>query len=116
MAKMKVSESNMQKAVISYFLTNGCCVIRINSGRMTNEISKQYFKAYHVFGLIKPNAGYSDLMVMKDGKTVFIEMKTIDGKQNPNQKAFERHVKNYGFQYEICKSIDDAMIIFKNNF
>lgn len=53
--------------------------------------------------------GEADLTLFaKGGKTVFIEIKTAAGRQNKQQKAFEKRVKELGFEYVIMRSLDDA--------
>lgn len=52
--------------------------------------------------------GAADLCICGDrGKILFVEMKTKTGKQNPNQKAFEQKVKELGFEYMVCRSLED---------
>ena len=53
--------------------------------------------------------GEADLTLFaKGGKTVFIEIKTAKGWQSKQQKAFEKRVKELGFEYVIMRSLDDA--------
>lgn len=40
---------------------------------------------------------------------LFIEMKTKDGIQSDNQLAFQKVVELNGYQYAICRSIDEFM-------
>lgn len=54
--------------------------------------------------------GAADLCICADkGKILFIEMKTKTGKQNPNQVTFEKKVTELGFQYEVCRSLENFM-------
>ena len=53
--------------------------------------------------------GESDLTVfMHGGKTVFVEIKTPNGRQSPQQKHFQNVIESYGFRYVILRSIEDA--------
>ena len=52
--------------------------------------------------------GAADLIICGDnGKILFVEMKTKTGKQSKNQKNFEEKVTKLGFQYIVCRSLED---------
>ena len=54
--------------------------------------------------------GVADLIICGDrGKILFVEMKTKTGRQSPHQKDFEEKVTKLGFQYNICRSLEDFM-------
>lgn len=54
--------------------------------------------------------GAADLTICGDrGKVLFVEMKTRTGKQTDHQKAFEQKVTELGFQYVVCRSLEDFM-------
>ena len=55
-------------------------------------------------------AGVSDLIVLLNGKCLFIELKIEKGIQSDEQKIFEERVKNLNFDYFIVRSLDE----FKN--
>ena len=58
--------------------------------------------------------GAADLAICGDrGKILFVEMKTKTGKQNQNQKLFEQKVTELGFQYVVCRSLEDFMQVVK---
>lgn len=52
-------------------------------------------------------AGVSDLVLIKTGAVLFIELKTDTGTQSAPQKEFERKVTAAGHTYVIVKSLDD---------
>lgn len=64
-------------------------------------------------------AGVSDLeLLYLDNKNisraVFIEMKTKNGRQSPAQKQFQAMVEKIGFEYYICRSLEQfKAVIFK---
>jgi len=58
--------------------------------------------------------GWSDLLVIKNGKAYFVEIKTEKGRQRPDQKAFQEQVEAYGCKYFIIRSPEEAEQIFKN--
>lgn len=55
-------------------------------------------------GLLK---GASDLIViLPNGKLLFVELKLTKGIQSPEQKDFESRVKLLGFEYHLIRSLD----------
>ena len=53
--------------------------------------------------------GFSDLIVLAQGKTVFLEVKTETGKQNKAQRDFEADMVAQGHHYEVVRSWDDVV-------
>lgn len=50
--------------------------------------------------------GVSDLVVLlKDGRALFCELKSEEGKQSTEQRAFQRKVERLGFQYHLIKTL-----------
>jgi hypothetical protein len=52
--------------------------------------------------------GLSDLTAFKGGRTVWIEIKTPDGKQSREQWEFEQRVLDNGGEYVIARCVDDV--------
>lgn len=55
-------------------------------------------------------AGVSDLLLLYPNESftfLAIEMKTITGKQNPNQKKWQNEIEKLGAKYAICRSVED---------
>ena len=51
--------------------------------------------------------GLSDLSAIKDGRTVYIEVKKPGGVQSQYQKNFQEEIEAHGGQYILAKSVDD---------
>lgn len=51
--------------------------------------------------------GVSDTIIILPNKTLFVEFKTPDGRQQQNQIDFENDVKKLGHEYHIVKSLED---------
>ncbi len=51
--------------------------------------------------------GMPDLTAFKDGRTVFVEVKTGKGKLNPDQKVCKTMLEAAGFTVILARSIDD---------
>lgn len=62
---------------------------------------------YHLQGL-GSYRGMSDLQALKDGRAVFIEVKTRRGKQSDYQKRFQRDVEKHGGTYILARDVSDV--------
>ena len=51
--------------------------------------------------------GFPDLTALKDGKTLYIEIKTPTGKQSVYQVEFEKICKAHGGTYILARSVND---------
>lgn len=52
--------------------------------------------------------GFPDLTALKDGKTLYIEIKTRTGKQSAYQVEFEKICRAHGGTYILARSVDDV--------
>tara|TARA_R110002012_G_scaffold264832_1_gene448221 strand:- start:35 stop:343 length:309 start_codon:yes stop_codon:yes gene_type:complete len=52
-------------------------------------------------------SGVSDLIVVLEGKVLFVEVKNSIGKQSPKQKLFQSQIENLGFQYHLVRTLDE---------
>lgn len=52
--------------------------------------------------------GFPDLTALKDGVTLYIEIKTKTGKQSAYQVEFEKICKAHGGTYILARSVDDV--------
>ncbi len=62
---------------------------------------------YHLQG-IGCRIGFPDLTAMRDGETVYIEVKTETGRQSQQQKEFQRICKAHGCRYILARSLQDV--------
>jgi hypothetical protein len=53
--------------------------------------------------------GFSDLVVLAEGRVLFLEVKAPDGRLRPDQADFRDAVRAQGFAWELARSIDDAL-------
>lgn len=53
--------------------------------------------------------GFPDLTALKDGRTLYIEIKTATGKQSPYQVEFQRACEAHGGVYILARSVDDIV-------
>lgn len=90
MSETKVNESGIQMQIKHYLQHNGWFVVKIHQS----------------LGSYK---GIADLYALKDGKHVWIEVKTVRGRQSEPQWYFQRDIEVYGGKYIIARSIEDVM-------
>jgi hypothetical protein len=52
--------------------------------------------------------GVPDIIVIKDGRFIGLEVKRQGGYQSPEQKEFERLCNEHAGEYHVVRSIDDV--------
>ncbi len=55
--------------------------------------------------------GVADLIYLKNGTAIMLEVKTPTGRQSPKQQKWERLVKKNGYAYYIIRSVDDFIAV-----
>lgn len=55
-------------------------------------------------------AGVADLVIVIHNNVCFVEMKTAKGRQQETQKEFQGNVERLGFQYFVCRSLQDFQL------
>ncbi|MCP4122435.1 MAG: hypothetical protein GY751_11835 [Bacteroidetes bacterium] len=59
-------------------------------------------------------SGVGDLYLNNPaGVSMYLELKRIDGEQADDQIAFQKHCESKGIDYQVARSLDDAMEILK---
>ena len=58
--------------------------------------------------------GIPDIWVIKDGKTIGLEVKAPKGTQRKEQKDIEERFKTNGAEYHIVRSVDEVKKIFQS--
>ena len=53
--------------------------------------------------------GFADLMVLCDGRVLFLELKSLKGRLSPDQEAFRDAVQAQGHGWALVRSLDDAL-------
>jgi Holliday junction resolvase-like predicted endonuclease len=57
--------------------------------------------------------GISDIIAVGNGRTLFIEVKTAEGKQNDDQLAFEYEVRERGGEYHVVRTVEELTSIIE---
>lgn len=69
-------------------------------------------KAYRVFPK-GSKKGFPDIICLKDGLLIGLEVKTGEGKQSNNQKEVEKKLKKHGVAYYVVRSLDEVIEIIE---
>ena len=61
------------------------------------------------------HSGFADLIVLCEGRVLFLELKSLKGRLSPNQEAFRDAVLAQGFGWALVRSVDDALGALADN-
>ena len=53
--------------------------------------------------------GFADLIILCNGRVLFLELKSLRGRLSPAQEAFRDAVLTQGFGWALVRSLDDAL-------
>ena len=87
-----VKESDIQRLIKDYLQWRGWFVVKIHQS----------------LGSYK---GIADLYALKDGRHVWIEVKTPAGSQSEDQEKFQRDVEDHGGTYLVARSVEDVILL-----
>lgn len=100
----KELESGIQTAICEYLARKKHFFWRQNTAPL--------FRDGRYFAMPKYSIkGVPDIIVIKDGYFIGLEVKRAKTKQSPDQKEFERRCKESGAEYWVVRSIDDVQEI-----
>lgn len=102
-----MTEHDLQNAIRLRLTELGCCVFRINVGRVKTNDGRWFSTG--------TPPGFSDLFAVKDGNAYFIEVKVHPNTPSEEQLNFiEQMTRRYGCRAGVAYSVDDAInIVFK---
>lgn len=101
-----MSEDQLQQQIIIWFkneyqMNGKGLIFSVPNGGTRNMLEAKKLKQTGAM------AGVSDLIVLLNGKCLFIELKIEKGIQSEVQKIFENKVKLLGFDYYLVRSIEE---------
>ena len=102
---MKISEKHIQKAILDYLAYKKIFHYRQNSGAFKTE-SGGYMRTASVSGL-------PDIVAIKDGIYIGLEVKTATGRQSEEQREIQDRITAAGGLYLVVRSVDDVRKIFE---
>lgn len=104
-SKPRHLESQIQQSMVRWFRLQypKYIIAAIPNGGQRNALEAKIMKGEGVL------AGFSDLIIIANNNVLFVEVKTKDGYQSDLQKQFQSDVERLGFQYSVCRSLEDFM-------
>lgn len=103
-------ESQLQQMCVRYFRYKypQYLIYAVPNGGLRNSLEAKRLKEEGVL------AGVADLVVMlPQGKSLYIEMKVKGNRQTDNQKAFQQKAEALGYKYYVCYSFDQFKAIIE---
>lgn len=94
-----MNESDLQIKIIKYFRKEYPNYIIFS---VPNELARNNVKL-RAMGVLN---GVSDIIILLEGKTLFIELKNGYNKQTDAQMYFENKVKQLGFDYFVIRDLE----------
>lgn len=110
--KPKISEYEIQCNICWYLNLHKIEYYAVPNGIFFNSKNPWgYMKKLFASGFKK---GVSDLVILlEQGKSLYVEIKTPQGKQSPDQIDFQARIENLGHTYLLWRSLDDCMKYFE---
>ena len=101
---MQVREKDIEKSVLQYLYHAGIFAFKYPTTGRYDTKKNTWIKTR---GTI---TGVADIiMIMEEGKTVWLEIKSPKGKQTPNQIEFQRKLEVRGHKYLVIRSVQDLI-------
>lgn len=99
--KPKVSEHALQQLFMNYLTAKGYYVMRLNSGKFAvgEGASRRFIRGQ--------DAGTPDLLCIKKGKALFVEVKVGSNKLTIMQEQKIKELAEYGCKTIVAYSIED---------
>lgn len=100
-------ESEIQQSVVQWFRMKypNYIIAAVPNGGFRNAREAAIMQREGVL------AGFADLIIISKQHILFLELKTPIGVLSKKQKEFQKKVNNLGFQYVVCRSFDQAVMV-----
>ncbi len=95
-----VAERLIAKEYTSWLNLHGIKFIRASMNRRVHDL----------------NPGWPDVTCFYGGKVLFVELKTMTGKERPEQLAFALWAGSNGFTGHVCRSTAQAIEVTRKHF
>ena len=103
-------EADLQRAVIvalRFVLPKGAVVH--HCANEVTEAGPRGAKRQAILVGMGVHPGFADLIVLCDGRVLFLELKSLKGRLSPAQEGFRDAVLALGFGWALVRSLDDAL-------
>jgi len=101
-----MKETDIQRVICDYLAAKKHFFWRTNTTPIFDP-TRQRFRAMPKYAL----AGVPDIIVIKDGWFIGLEVKTRKGRQSAAQKDFEKRCKEAGGEYWVVRCVEDVQSI-----
>ncbi len=110
MTRRGTPEADLQRAVVAalrFALPKGA-IIHHCANEVTQPGHRGATRQAILVGM-GVHAGFADLIIICDGRPLFLELKSLKGKLSPAQEAFRDAILAQGFGWALVRSLDDAL-------
>lgn len=110
MKRRGTPEADLQRAVVSalrFALPKGA-IVHHPANEVTDPGSRGAKRQAILVGM-GVHRGFADLMVLCEGRVLFLELKSFKGRLSPAQETFRQAVLAQGFGWALVRSLDDAL-------
>lgn len=110
MTRRGTPEADLQRAVVRAlrFALPRTAIIHHCANEVT-ESGPRGAKRQAILVGMGVHAGFADLMVICEGRVLFLELKAPKGRLRPDQEGFRDAVLAQGFGWVLVRSLDDAL-------
>ena len=110
MTRRGATEADLQRAVVRAlrFALPRTAILHHCANEVT-EAGPRGAKRQAILVGMGVHAGFADLMVLCEGRVLFLELKSPKGRLRPNQETFRDAVIAQGFGWALVRSLDDAL-------
>jgi hypothetical protein len=110
MKRRGTPEADLQRALVQalHFALPRSAILHHCANEVTEAGSRGAKRQAILVGMgVHP--GFADLVVLCDGRALFLELKSLKGRLSPAQEAFRDAVLAQGFGWALVRSLDDAL-------
>jgi hypothetical protein len=103
-------EADLQRAVVQalHFALPRSAIVHHCANEVT-EAGPRGARLQAIMVGMGVHPGFADLVVLCDGRMLFLELKSLKGRLSPAQEAFRDAVLAQGFGWALVRSLDDAL-------
>lgn len=110
MTQRSTPEADLQRAVVTAlrFALPKTAIVHHCANEVT-EAGPRGARRQAILVGMGVHPGFADLMVLCDGRVLFLELKAPKGLLSPTQEAFREAVLAQGFGWALVRNLDDAL-------
>jgi hypothetical protein len=102
-------ETEIQSAICEYLTLRRLFFVRLNNipGLYIDASGQKRFRKMGKYARV----GLADILVVKDGHAIFLEVKSETGRPSKDQLDFGRDAIAAGAEYRVVRSVDDVQAV-----